>query len=651
MGAFDKNLVGQASFSLFGDLLPAGGGCSLDAYGTAVGLMEHLRAPLTVSWDVTMDCHLRCTHCFNMSGSGGLKEELNHEEAMQLCHQLIDLGVLNVCLCGGEPLLRPDLVEIAQTLASAKMVISMVSNGFYLDQRRADELAQAGVRFLQISIDGTNAETHDRLRGVKGSFDRAIAAAHAVARSGMELAVAFCPTRFNIPQFSDYVDMVRSMGAKQIRMMPVLRMGRAEQHRNELIPTPDQMLQLSQAVHQKMLECLDDGITIELGDPLEHMYLFPRNQAKLFILCIRSNGDLTITGYLPVVFGNVRERPIMEYWNAGLADAWRSPLVVDLCNRVQNLEDLRDLDPLPWVEGDLRVDLFEPSKSPSLQFFGSKDMKPVSNEEKFKVRCEHDEVMSLFPLENDEGRQVHFLNPNATFLYRQCNGKRSFEELVHSFQEAYPHLDANQSERDVEDCLHSLAELGVIKWKANGKKTKPRAGLVVRFADERDFRRISYFVAGCIGLRKQGKARDHWYLPVDVQGYYHPVAVRTRQFHSREIHYLLERAGKILGVGSLTFVAPPLSSAQIGCLVVKGKNKEEDKDLAAILLDGLSHAGQHLCLTKIKCGVFESELHTPFVQLLQNNGYIQEAILKDEMGVGGHINIFSRMLPVSEVKS
>ena len=454
--------VQAVRFSLFGDQSCA---CAQDGngYASAVDMMRRLRAPLTVSWDVTMDCHLRCHHCFNMSGPQHHEDELTHDEGMALCRQLIDLEVLNVCLCGGEPLLRPDLIEIAETLSSANIVLSMVSNGYYLTPAKARELEAAGIRFLQVSIDGIDAATHERLRGVSGSFERAVAGARAVAATGMELAVAFCPTRYNIEQFPEYVTMVRDLGARQIRMMPVLRMGRAELYRDELLPTADQLVRFRQRVQEASLACMDDGIMVEFGDPLEHFYLFPRNDARLFILCIRSNGDLTITGYLPLVFGNVRERPIMDYWNAGLADIWRHPLVANLCDRIGNLEDLRDLDPLPWVEGDLHVDLFDPRatlKNPSVK----KLMKPIPRPEGFKIRSEHDDVLSVFPLDPDSGRQVHFLNPNATFIYRQCDGKQTVAAITRALIKAYPELEKDQARRDVESCLHSLAELGLVVW-------------------------------------------------------------------------------------------------------------------------------------------------------------------------------------------
>ncbi|MBE7558680.1 radical SAM protein [bacterium] len=640
--------VQSVSFSLFGDQACA---CAQDptGYASAVDMMRRLRGPLTVSWDLTMDCHLRCAHCFNMSGSHRHPDELTHAEAMALCRQLIDLEVLNVCLCGGEPLLRADLFEIAETLGAADIVLSMVTNGYYLTEEKARRLEAAGVRFIQVSIDGVDAETHERLRGLSGSFERALAAARAVAKTKVELAVAFCPTRFNIEQFPDYVRMVRELGAKQIRMMPILRMGRAELFRDELLPTADQLVRFRQHVQEASLTAMDDGVMIELGDPLEHFYLFPRNDAKLFILCIRSNGDLTITGYLPLVFGNVRERPIMDYWNAGLADIWRHPLVTSLCDRVTNLEELRDIDPLPWVEGDLHVDLFDPRATlehPSVK----KIMKPTPKPEGFKIRSEHDDVMSVFPLDFDCGRQVHFLNPNATFIYRQCDGKRSVAEIARALMKEYPDLPKEQARRDVEACLFALADLGLVEWKKNGRTPPPKAGLLVRFSDETDFKPISSFLSDCIAEQREGRGLPNWYLPVDVAGYYHPVAVRMRQFHSKEICYVLERAGKLLGVGSLTFVAAPLTSSQIGCLAVRGDSAAEHRDLSSILLDGLCRAGRHLGLTKLKCSLLGDEPAAPLARFLSEHGFACEAVLRDELGPGGHYSVYSKPLPRSEEK-
>jgi Fe-coproporphyrin III synthase len=636
-----KANIAPYQFSIFGEPVPP---CPVDggAFDTGIECMMHLQSPLTVSWDVTMECHLKCKHCFNCSGPGQSQGQLDEREAQALCDQLLDMQVLNVCLCGGEPLLRKDLLDIARRLSRDDVVLSMVTNGYYLDRKKAFELADAGLRFVQVSIDGVNAEAHDHLRGVRGSFKRAVEAAHHVAETDIELAVAFCPTRFNIEQFGDYVDMVREIGARQIRMMPLLRMGREMLYREELMPTADQVVRFRQVVNQKTMECIDEGITVELGDPLEHMYLFPRNPAKLFILCIRSNGDLSITGYLPIIFGNIRQRPIMEYWNAGLSDVWRHPVVTQLCNQIQNLEDLHQLDPLPWMEGDLYVDLFSPAR-PLEELEKRSRMKPIGLKEGFKIRMEHGEVMSIFPLD-DAARQVHFLNPNGTFIYRQCDGKNSVEQISEKLAEKHPDLDSESARHDVEECLASMARLGVVQWKNNGKVEKPRAGLVVRFAEEEDFERISEFYMKTLIQKRNGRGRDYWYLPVDVAGYFQPIAVRTRQFHGKELHYLLEQGGRILGLASLSFVAPPLTSAQLSSFVVRGRKREDDADLAGVLMDGMQRAALHLGMTKIKCGFTSKESKSSIYQFMLSQGFCKEARLENELGWGCHYDILSRML-------
>jgi MoaA/NifB/PqqE/SkfB family radical SAM enzyme len=320
--------------------------------------MRELSAPVTVAWNVTETCNLQCLHCFNNSGKGK-QGELSHEEAMRVVDEIKEMQVFNVCLCGGEPLLRNDLFTIIESLSEDNILVSMVSNGFLLDRTTAKELASAGVRFLQISIDGVKAETHERLRRKKGSFLRAVNAARFAADVGMELAVAFCPTKFNVSEFPEYVDMAYDLGAKMVRMMPLLRLGRTIKNKDDLIPSGDQMNKFIWSVREKGFEYIDRGLSVEWGDPLEHLYLFPYNEAKLFILELHANGDVGISAYLPLYFGNIREHTLEEFWEAGLKDAWRHPKVVEFAKKIVDLEDLQIQEPIPWEERGIHIDLFD----------------------------------------------------------------------------------------------------------------------------------------------------------------------------------------------------------------------------------------------------------------------------------------------------
>lgn len=91
----------------------------------------------TASIDITYKCNFRCKHCFNSSGEhSGIKQELSDEKILETADEIMDLGVESLCLCGGEPLLRKDLVyKIANLKKKTNTALSMVSNGYLISKQ------------------------------------------------------------------------------------------------------------------------------------------------------------------------------------------------------------------------------------------------------------------------------------------------------------------------------------------------------------------------------------------------------------------------------------------------------------------------------------------------------------------------------------
>jgi MoaA/NifB/PqqE/SkfB family radical SAM enzyme len=103
-----------------------------------------------------------------------LPDELDTDEARRVIDQLNEAGLKQLLFVGGEPLVRPDLLELVR-YASQSFIVAINTNAFSLDRTMAVELKEAGVSQVRISIDGADARTHDLLRRA-GSFTRAIEA-------------------------------------------------------------------------------------------------------------------------------------------------------------------------------------------------------------------------------------------------------------------------------------------------------------------------------------------------------------------------------------------------------------------------------------------------------------------------------------------
>ena len=123
--------------------------------------IEQLRAPLLVTWQLTRNCDLACLHCCTESAPGKrLPGELDADEALQLAREIINTEVPYVMLCGGEPLVVPHFLCIAEALGNAGVQLKIETNGQRFDAEMAERLARLPVRSVQISLDADSEEVY-----------------------------------------------------------------------------------------------------------------------------------------------------------------------------------------------------------------------------------------------------------------------------------------------------------------------------------------------------------------------------------------------------------------------------------------------------------------------------------------------------------
>jgi len=329
--------------------------------------LANLSGPMMIAWDITNRCNLNCFHCLNCSGDAvahDFSAELSIEEAMDLTNQIIAFHPLSVCVCGGEPTLRHDLTQIVREMAKSGIQVNMVSNGLELPDSKIVELKDAGLSFLQISIDGARAETHNAFRNNDRSFESATKAVKDAVRRQLHVATSFCPTRENIPQFRDYVGLVRELGCRNIRMMPFLPMGRGLGYSRSLLPSEEQYLDLKLEIATQRV--IHTDMQIEWGDPLEHIYIaVHKPRPEPIVMEIRANGDIAPSIYLPISVGNAMRHPLRDYWEAGFNRIWANPDVLELAKAVQTIDDFFHASLHTWTVDRKRIDLVDLGKSKS----------------------------------------------------------------------------------------------------------------------------------------------------------------------------------------------------------------------------------------------------------------------------------------------
>jgi len=288
--------------------------------------IDHLRAPLLVAWQITRDCDLCCLHCCTESAPGKrLADELDAAEALRLADEIVRSGVPYVMLCGGEPLVVPHFLALAEALGQAGVQLKIETNGQRFDAKVADRLAKLPIRSVQISLDGDTQEIYERQRP-GASLAKADAACRAVRAAGLPLEVTFAPTRLNIHEAERVIERARALGAFRFNTGRLMRIGTAARLWEKLEPTETQyrefrrlLQRLTRALEGELELCylpfdIEDGLRGSLETPPATLLVLP-------------NGWVKVAAALPQICADLRRDTLLEAWEA-YRNAWRSDTVL-----------------------------------------------------------------------------------------------------------------------------------------------------------------------------------------------------------------------------------------------------------------------------------------------------------------------------------
>ncbi|MEO0190469.1 MAG: radical SAM protein [candidate division WOR-3 bacterium] len=322
-----------------------------------------LRGPHQVAFDITNRCNYRCLHCYNRSGENLIiGNELNDKEVLAFIKDIADLKPFNVCFCGGEPMLREELIYKGANILAAKGVnVSMVTNGSLITPEKAKKLLKEGVNRVQVSVDGASPESHEKLRPHKGAFESAINAIMYFKEAGYkDISVAFAPTRFNWMEIEETYHLCVKVGATNFRVQPLMILGRAQIKPEEIVPTPLQYRETVRIINKLRY---DNCVPIEWGDPVDHLIRFRTIcEHCVNFANVKADGSIQVSPYLPLVVGNVRRHKFREYWEAGLARIWEVPIVKKLAARISSIVDFGKREkgtPTVWFDEDIEIDIID----------------------------------------------------------------------------------------------------------------------------------------------------------------------------------------------------------------------------------------------------------------------------------------------------
>lgn len=138
-----------------------------------------------VQIEVTSNCNFKCKHCYLESSA---VEKMSYEKICEIIDAAHNLGVLKLCITGGEPLLRTDIKDIVEYASKKFILLELFTNGYFLDKEFCDFI-KGKVSCVRLSIDGYDEDTHDTFRGVRGSFRHNIELIEMLKQRGIEVEV------------------------------------------------------------------------------------------------------------------------------------------------------------------------------------------------------------------------------------------------------------------------------------------------------------------------------------------------------------------------------------------------------------------------------------------------------------------------------
>ena len=275
-------------------------------------------SPLALVAELTHRCPLHCVYCSNPLELESRASELSTETWSRVFKEAAEAGALQADLTGGEPLARPDIVELVRHARAVGLYVSLITSGLALDEGKLDLLVDAGLDHFQLSFQGAREETANEISGTK-SHQHKLRVLEWIKRYRIGLTLNFVIHRRNIDELDEMLAMVESSLPGSVEFASVQYYGWAFVNRENLLPT-----------RQQLDHCVErlNRAEEELRGKTRVVFVVPDYYAKYpkpcvggwgrKIMLITPSGDALPCHAAPVIpglkFENVKNRSLREIW-------------------------------------------------------------------------------------------------------------------------------------------------------------------------------------------------------------------------------------------------------------------------------------------------------------------------------------------------
>ncbi len=295
-----------------------------------------------VVWNVTRRCNLKCEHCYIDASSEG-KDEMSLDDFRKAFKDVAAAHVPLIIFSGGEPLIRKDFFEILGLAKDSGLKAVISTNGTLITPKVAQSLAEQGVRYVGVSLDAASPELHDKFRGVKGSWKKALAGVRNARDAGIRTGFRITLTKDNYREVPALLELALKENVSRFCIYHLVPTGRGTSIAARDLTKKQREWVLS-FLYEKAIELRDKEIEILTTDsPMDGVYILERlkrenpgayeNARKLLsigsgctigskIANIDYRGDVIPCHFVPeIVVGNIRKDSFVDIWSKNSCQA------------------------------------------------------------------------------------------------------------------------------------------------------------------------------------------------------------------------------------------------------------------------------------------------------------------------------------------
>ena len=311
-----------------------------------------------VVWNCTKRCNLSCQHCYSASNFEPAPTELSDTQAKEFISDIAKFGSPVLLFSGGEPLMRPGVLDLIRYAKSQGLRAVVSTNGTLISADLAQSLNQVGLSYAGISLDGATAEINDQFRGVDGAFERALEGIRNCISAGVKVGLRFTINQHNAEDIDGIFDLLERENIPRVCFYHLVAAGRGTQISDQILPA-DQTRHALDRILARAKQAHESGRKLEVLTVDNHAdgaYLYmkllqqaPQRAAEVLSLLKMNGGNSSGVGIGCVSWdgtvhpdqfwrnqnlGNVTKTPFSEIWTSP-----KTPLLPELRDRKSHLQD------------------------------------------------------------------------------------------------------------------------------------------------------------------------------------------------------------------------------------------------------------------------------------------------------------------------